>query len=458
MQVPTLDRELGMSVYATVSDGIGGVIRAKPEDFVVEEVLVDGSVASISDSLRKSVLSASLAEQRFLLCVLVKRRWDTFAAIKAIAKQLGIGQARIHIAGIKDAKAVTAQHIAIEGITADAVQKVCIKDIELHPIGYFRDALSSFYLLGNQFAITVRNIGLEKSPLNLRVAEIVSELELHGGMPNFFGHQRFGTTRAVTHVVGKAIVNGDFEKAALLFLANPSPFEHADSRMARETLQTTHNFHQALKNFPRQLRFERLMLHHLVENKLDFVGAFQRLPLKLQLLFVQAYQAYLFNRFLSERLRLGFSLNVAEVGDFVIGVDRLGLPTPTMARIVTAESRNGVNDSVKAGKLRVALPLVGFAQGPSTGEMGDLEVRILRDEGLELAKFRIQQLPRTSCKGELRSTVSPIRNFQIDAVCPDEESAKTQFVKLSFRLFRGSYATLLLRELMKPQDPLSAGF
>src|SRR5512136_811570 len=187
-----------MSVYVTVSEGIGGVIRAKPEDFLVEEVLVDGSVASIVGNSRKSVLSASSAEQRFLLCVLVKRHWDTFAAIKAIAKQLGIGQARIHIAGIKDAKAVTAQHIAIEGITADAVKKVCIKDIELHSIGYFRDALSSFYLLGNQFAITIRNIGIEKSSLKLRVAGTVSELELQGGMPNFFGHQRFGTTRAIT--------------------------------------------------------------------------------------------------------------------------------------------------------------------------------------------------------------------------------------------------------------------
>lgn len=447
-----------MSVYATVSEGIGGVIRAKPEDFLVEEVLVDGSVASIGGSLRKSALSASSAEQPFLLCVLVKRRWDTFAAIKAIAKQLGIGLERIHIAGIKDAKAITAQHIAIEGITADAVQKVCIKDIGLYSIGYFRDALSSFYLLGNQFAITIRNIGLEESSLKLRVAGIASELELQGGMPNFFGHQRFGTTRAITHLVGRAIVNGDFERAALLFLANPSPFEHPDSRLARETLQATHNFNEALKNFPRQLRFERLMLHHLVENKLDFVGAFQRLPLKLQLLFVQAYQAYLFNRFLSERLRLGFSLNVAEVGDFVVGVDRLDLPMPTMGRLVTAELRDGVNDSIKAGRLRVALPLVGFTQGLSYGEMGDLEERILRDEDLKLAKFKIQQLPRISCRGELRSTVSPIRNFQIEEVRPDEESAKTHLVKLNFRLLRGSYATMFLRELMKPQDPLGAGF
>jgi tRNA pseudouridine13 synthase len=200
------------------------------------------------------------------------------------------------------------------------------------------------------------------------------------------------------------------------------------------------------------------MLHHLVETPADFAGAFQQLPLKLQLLFVQAYQAYLFNRFLSQRLRHGFSLNVAEVGDYVVSVERSGLPMPKTGKLVTLDSLVDVNASVKAGKMRVALPLVGYGQRLSEGEMGRIEAEILEEENVEPACFRVQELPRISGKGELRAVVSPLRDFKIKEVFHDDESQKALRVKLGFTLFRGSYATMLLRELMKSDDPLAAGF
>ena len=45
--MPSLDKQLGIEVYGTKSLGIGGVIREEIDDFVVEEVLVDGSKAQI---------------------------------------------------------------------------------------------------------------------------------------------------------------------------------------------------------------------------------------------------------------------------------------------------------------------------------------------------------------------------------------------------------------------------
>jgi len=459
LPVPALDKELGISVYATNSRGIGGSIRRTPEEFLVEEILVDGSVASVSDGpCSKPALGASPSWQRFLLCVLVKRGWDTFAAIHAIAKQLGVDQASIHIAGIKDAKAVTAQHVAIENVTIEDLERFHVKDIELRPIGYFRDALSPFYLLGNRFTITISNVNHTQALVRLRLAETVSELENQGGIPNFFGHQRFGTTRAITHIVGRAIVNGNLEEAAMLFLAKPSPHEHPESRKAREKLQSTNDFAGALEYFPRQLRFERLMLRRLVENPTDFAGAFLSLPLKLQLLFVQAYQAYLFNRFLSERLRHGFSLNAAEVGDYLVSVDRSSLPMPKTGKLVNPGSLAEVNASLRTGKVRVALPLVGFVQGLSEGEMGRIETKVLQEAGVKAASFKVRELPRISGKGELRAIISPIRDFRIVGVTRDCGSPRLHRVKVSFMLMRGSYATMLLREVMKPRDPLAAGF
>jgi len=271
----------------------------------------------------------------------------------------------------------------------------------------------------------------------------MSKLETACGFPNFFGHQRFGTTRPITHLVGKALVKGDFEGAAMLFLAKPSPHEHPASRQARQQLEKTSDFKEALEIFPRQLRFERLMLNHLAENPVDFVGAFQRLPLKLQELFVQAHQSYLFNCFLSERLKHRLSFAKAEVGDYVVGIERNGLPLTTVAKTVTEETETTINVQVAAGKLRVALPIVGARQKLSQGVMGQIEAKVLEQEGISLGDLRVNELSQVGGKGGLRAAVTPIKDFKIQNVSnADGELA----VQLSFMLLRGSYATVLLRK------------
>src|SRR3990170_2415802 len=105
-------------------EGVGGVIRESVDDFVVEEVLVDGSKASVNGEAPSKVLGSTLQRQRYLLCVLAKRNWDTFIAVKNIAKSLEIDQGRVQFAGIKDAKAVTAQHITIENVLVEDAAKV----------------------------------------------------------------------------------------------------------------------------------------------------------------------------------------------------------------------------------------------------------------------------------------------------------------------------------------------
>jgi len=461
MLVPKLERLLGLEVYATRSLGIGGIVRGNVENFIVEEVLVDGSKAETNrteSEVKRGALRSSPVKNRYLLCVFVKRNWDTFIALRNIAGQLGIKANQIHIAGIKDAKAVTAQHIAIERVSVEDIQKVHVKDIEVRPIGYLRNKLSSYYLLGNNFHITIKAISHLKSTIQKRVTETIEELEISGGVPNFFGHQRFGTTRPITHLVGKAIVKGNLRKAAMLFLAKPSLYEHPASRQARQELQATQDFKQALEGFPKQLRYERLMLKHLVERPDDFAGAFRTLPIKLRRLFIQAYQSYLFNRFLSKRIENGLSLNAANVGDYVVNVERSGLPMVTMYNMVSAETCAEINNLIKNGKMRLAIPLVGFKQHPSQGIQGEIENQILEGEGVSLKNFRTTALPEMSAKGELRNVITPLNNFSLDEASPDSTSPSRNKVKVSFMLYRGSYATIVLRELMKPRNVIKAAF
>lgn len=461
MLVPRLEKFIGIEVYGTSSLGVGGVIRQRVEDFVVREVLVDGSKARINLSeknVEQRALGSSSVENRYLLCVLVKRNWDTFLALKVVARQLGISTRRVQFAGIKDAKAVTAQHVTVEDVSAEEIQKVQAKDIEIYPIGYFRSKLSSYYLLGNHFHITIRAISHSKPKIKERITKTIEELAAIGGAPNFFGHQRFGTTRPITHLVGKAIIQQNFEKAAMLYLAKPSPHEHPESRWAREQLQKTQDFKQALKNFPKQLHYERLMLDHLAEKPDDFIEAFRKLPPKLRRLFPQACQAYLFNKFLSKRIERGLSLNRAKVGDYAVNVKRSGLPMLRMRRIASTKTLAEINKAIQAGKMQLAIPLVGFKQHPSKGVQGEIEKQILQEEDIAMENFRIEAVPEISLRGELRAATVPLNNFLLGEVSEDHDNPSKHKAKISFTLYRGSYATIVLRELMKPRNPIKAGF
>jgi tRNA pseudouridine13 synthase len=453
---PEIDRLLGIEVYATQTSGIGGKIRSTPDDFQVEEILVDGSKAAVTSKDKEiQALGATSEPQRHLLCVLVKQNWDTFLATKNVASQLGLGQNSLQIAGIKDAKAVTAQYVTIENFTTEDITKVNVKGVQLRPVGYLRNPLSVFYLLGNNFKINITDTIQDLTVVNEQVNQTIQEVTQFGGIPNFYGHQRFGTTRPITHLVGKAILEGNFEEAVLLFLAKPSPDEHYESRQARTELQQTRNFKDALEHYPKQLRYERLIIKYLIENPNGFVKAFNVLPLKLQLLFVQAYQSYLFNRFLSERIKAGLPLNKVEVGDFVVGVERTGLPMVNMPQTVTVQNQTKTNDAIAAGKVRLALPIVGFKQKLSSGIMGELEQRVLQQENVNMNGFHVALNSKLGGKGSLRTALTPVHNFkQLDT----PKNINGVAVSLEFMLLRGCYATVLLREIIKPQNLITAGF
>jgi tRNA pseudouridine13 synthase len=457
LSVPEIDQQIGIETYVTQAPGIGGAIRKSVEDFIVEEVLIDGSKATIEKIEAKPALGAKVTKQRFVLGILVKRNWDTFIAIKNLAQQLDVEQSCIQIAGIKDAKAITAQHITIEGSSLENAAKVNLKDIEIRVVGYFHEPLCSFYLLGNSFRIRIKDINCQKEEVQERIEKVAFELNATGGVPNFYGHQRFGTTRTITHLVGKALVQGNMQEAAMLLLAKPSIYEHPGSMKARAELQATQDFKQALQNFPVQLRFERMMLGYLVDNAGDFSGAFRRLPLKLRMLFVQAWQSFLFNRFLSSRIKNGFSLCKAEVGDYVVNVERSGLPLIRSSKIVDSCNVDETNKAINAGKLRVALPIFGAKQKLSKGVMGEIETRILDEENVEAQEFRVSFMPEISGKGELRATICPITNFN-NLIFQDNNELGLSEAYLEFTLLRGAYATVLLREIMKPDDLVKAGF
>jgi tRNA pseudouridine13 synthase len=456
LSVPLLEKELGIEVYASETPGIGGRIRQFPEDFIVEEILVDGSEAKVLPVSTPQIVGRG----RYLVCVLVKRNWDTLRAVRNIAKRLGIREEYVQIGGIKDAKALTAQHVSIScftGVTPDQVLRMKTKDIILYPQRFSNEKISSQLLLGNRFNIKIRAISCSSSTVKRRIKNVLRELADLGGIPNFFGHQRFGTIRPITHKVGKFIVKGNWEKAALTFLYHSSLHEHPQSRKARQQLQISQDFKEAQKYFPRTLHYERSMLNFLAKHPRDYVGAFRKLPLKLCRLFIQAYQSFLFNKFLSQRIRREISTNTAQIGDYAINLDSHGLPTASFTQ-VTAQSLQSVQKAINENEMRIAIPLIGFKQHLSSGIQGEIEKEILETENLTPKDFKISSMPQISAPGGLRTILTPVISLSIGELSEDSANPSSRALKLDFMLYRGSYATVLLREFMKPRDLIEASF
>jgi tRNA pseudouridine13 synthase len=454
VKIPKIEKQLGMETFATDAKGIGGLIRQIPDDFVVEEVLVDGSKAKVKP---ESPFPEPSGEGRYLVCLLVKRDWDTLLVVRKIARQLGISEHRVQIAGIKDKKAVTAQHISIENIAPERLKRICIKDIHVYPLRYSYNMVFPHMSFGNAFCLTIRGISIVDTLIRSRTSNTREQLRLLGGIPNFFGHQRFGTLRPITHLVGKAFAQDDVEKAAMIFLGAPGQHEHPESRGVRERLQKTQDFNDALQRFPRRLLYERLMLSRLITRPKDYAGAFKRLPGRLCRLFLQAYQSYLFNRSLSQRLVRGIPLNDPQIGDYAVKTDIHGLPTNSHVR-VDSSNLAALREAARRKKMYVAIPLIGYKQPPSEGVQGEIEQSLLEQEKIAPDDFRVRSMPQLSAKGGLRAALTPIMDLEIATPAQDEANPRKKKLQVTFTLHRGCYATVVLREFLKPRNVIAAGF
>ncbi|UZE92826.1 MAG: tRNA pseudouridine(13) synthase TruD [Methanosarcinales archaeon] len=426
-----LEQKVGIELYLTKNPGIGGKIRQQIEDFYVEEI------TSREEG----------AEGKYLILELTKRDWDTHHLIRELSRALGVSQKRFGFAGTKDKRALTKQKISIWDVNEDALKRINLPGVELRVVGRSNKKVVLGNLWGNKFRIVIRDVESSLDVVKERVKSITDEIAQMGGIPNFFGMQRFGVQRPVTHLVGEAIVRGDLKKAVLTYLAEVSPNELEDVQNARSALAKDLDFQKALKEFPLFLRYERAMLNVLVQNPEDYLGALGALPQKLQQMFVHAYQSCIFNKILSERLRKNLSLNSALPGDIVCFPNKTGLPNVLRTQRVKEDNVEGMNNLITRKRAFVTAPLFGYESQFADGVPGEIERSVIESMKIEKDDFRIPEAPELASKGRRREILCYL--------CPSYEVK--QEVVLQFSLPKGSYATTVLREYMKT-DPLSAGY
>jgi tRNA pseudouridine13 synthase len=108
--------------------------------------------------------------------------------------------------------------------------------------------------------------------------------------------------------------------------------------------------------------------------------------------------------------------------------------------------------------MRLAISLIGFEQHLSRGVQGEIEKQMLEEEDVSMESFKIRDAPEISARGELRTAITPLNDFSLNQISSDTANPLKRNAELGFMLYRGSYATVVLREIMKTRNPMKTGF
>jgi tRNA pseudouridine13 synthase len=323
--------------------GTGGRIRARDEDFEVEEV-PSYEPCGTGDHLFLWIEKRGVAPEFFA---------------RTIAQRLGTHPGNVGTAGLKDRHAVTRQWVSVPKGCEANVSKLDGDGIRVLKTGRHTNKLKPGHLRGNRFRLLIRDANREAN-----VSAILERIRAQG-MPNFYGPQRFGR-------------DGGTVELGLQCLAGRAP---------------------------KRIR--------------PFLFRFA----------LSAVQSLLFNDYLSRRLRDGLYRTVL-AGDVMAKWPLGGL---FVARDVGAEqARFDAKEIVTAG------PMFGKKTYPAEGGAAEREASVLRDNGRSAGSF-----------GGFGKLVMGTRRHNLVYLDDLASAWEPDGLQLSFTLPAGSYATVLLAEVMK---------
>ncbi len=328
---------------------------------------------------------------------------DTVVAASVIARKLRVRRAEVGFAGTKDMMAVTCQRMSVPKDalkTAGGVSAISTEKIEARVLGA-GEPLHLGDLAGNRFTITARNITEDPSTARKAILSTAEELASDSSMfPNFFGYQRFGSRRPITHLVGKKIVEGNPKEAVELYIYKTFPKESSRAKEFRKLAKKDPK--KAVDSYPGKFFYEKSLISHILEKPGDYAGAIRRLPPTLSMMFVHAYQSYLFNRTLGKMIKAGVR-----------------------------------------PRQDLKVPLFGFGlRVPKEGPVLDALKSVMREERVDLSAFRINALPELSSKGGRRQAFQKFSDFSVLDVSKEDSTSVT----IGFFLPKGCYATVFFRE------------
>ncbi len=420
---------VGKERYLSKSKGIGGKLRKKPKDFEVNEI--------ISNNDKTHWIWANENEHgKHAIVRVTAKNWDTHVLVKELAKRLGIGQKAIGFAGTKDKRALTTQYFSVMA-QERKIEEIKLENVNIEFCHHTIKPIRLGNLIGNKFTIKISDVTTNKKDIESLIDE------LKDGFPNYFGIQRFGAIRPITHTIGKKIVRGDYEGAVWSYLSDGD--EKFSGFEARNDLKETRDLDSALENYPRSMLFERQMIGYLTRKKEDYIGALKQLPENLSKMFVHAYQSAIFNRTIDMRINSGKSIHIPLIGDNVIPTDSYGGPDQRRIIKVTKYNQKKLEKRCHEGKAWVVGLLPGMKSEYTNGFQGELEKMVMKEENVNFKDFRIEGIPELTSLGMHRPLSQKINDLKWKIGDKGEPV-------FEFWLHKGTYATSFLREIMKSED------
>ena len=394
--------------YLTIDiPGTGGIIKEIPEDFLVEEV----------------PLYLPCGEGEHTYVTIEKRGLTTLEAVRRISRALGVPDREIGYAGMKDAVGVTRQTVSIPRVSPDVCSALNLPGIAVLASVRHRNKLRLGHLAGNRFRVRVREVGDEASER----AEAVLAVLTARGVPNYFGAQRYGL-HGNSHLIGRAMVRGEWRTAFDHVIGDPVAVRDERWRGAIEAYRRG-DLEESIRLFPGHCRTERDILQRLLKRPDAQEKAFYAIHPRLKKLYLSAYQSSLFDRLLAERL---------DAFDRVMAGD-LAMKHENGACFLVTDAA-AEQPRAAAFEISPTGPMFGFRMLFPEGEPRAMEEALLAAEELELSSFNLPG--GLAMDGERRPLRVPLRE---PSAMMDNDA-----LILSFALPRGSYATSVLREVVKP--------
>lgn len=400
--------------------GIGGQIKLRAEDFFVQEV----------PAYEPS------GEGEHVFVEIQKVGLTTFEAIHRVARAVGVNARDIGYAGLKDARAITRQMLSISGrgVTEERVMTTPVEGVQMLWAARHGNKLRLGHLRGNRFAVKIRGV----NPTDVvRIRPLLDRLHARG-MPNYFGEQRFGM-RQDNHILGACLIRGRPEELLHHLLGDAREgIDDAATALARRAFDAG-DLEGSMRHWPRRCGLERRVLARLI--KTGQAGAAVRaVDEKLRRLWVSALQSYLFNAVVARRIE---SIDRLIPGDFAYKHDN--------GACFAVTDPAAEQPRCDAFEISPTGPMVGHRMTLPTDAALAIEQSVFKANGLTPGHFK--QEGREQAKGTRRPL--RVRPEAVDlAGGVDEHGAH---VTVAFTLPAGSFATVLLREVMKVDLEAAAG-
>lgn len=419
--------------YLTDGPGIGGRIKVRPEDFLVEE----------------QPLYEPVGEGEHLYLFVEKRNISHFELISALQQHFQIDERAIGYAGMKDKLGVTRQLVSIHLPPGEHEKAFEHDQIHLLWTDRHRNKLKRGHLAGNRFSIRIRDVDPLDAP---KVLDNLKTLE-RIGVPNHFGFQRFGYRRN-NHRLGAALLREDWQ-GLINELLGSTGADFPEHQRKRRELFDAGQYREALELWSRADRSERHVLRAL-SHGIDEKRAVFSVGKNAWTFWISALQSAIFNRVLDVRLSRGLLGTLVE-GDLAWKHNSRKVFPITVAELAVSHEPAAVSDEptddgqpspaplderLRAFEISPSGPMWGAEMREAEGDVARIEREAAESLGIEIDLLRTSHYAPTGTRRPLRERLT---NPEIDSGI-DEHGP---FIRVAFDLPPGVYATVVLREIMK---------